>query len=358
MNDLISIIIPTYKERENILPLIERIHKAVSGYNYETVIVDDNSRDGTGELVAELSKKYPVRFIVRTNERGLASAVVHGIAKTIGDRVIVMDADLQHPPEVLPDMIKALDEEADVVVGSRYVEGGGCQGWGLVRRIISKGAIAIAHFLLPSTRKINDPMSGFFGFKRLVVADAKLKPTGYKILLEVLLEGQYEKAVEVPFIFVSRSAGESKLNAQQQVEYLKHVLSLMVRTGELAMLIKFVFVGLSGVGVNLGVYWLLTRYGGLADLDYIAVLIGIEVSIITNFILNDTFTFAKRRAGKSFLGRLGKFNLICLTGAGIQWGLFLLFTRIFGVFDVLSNAIGIVVAFLWNYFVNRNWTWR
>jgi dolichol-phosphate mannosyltransferase len=132
----------------------------------------------------------------------------------------------------------------------------------------------------------------------------------------------------------------------------------MSRTGELAMFLKFVAVGLSGVVVNEGVYWLLTRFGGLAAYDYWAVIIGIEVSIITNFILNDSFTFARRRTGKSFPGRLLKFNLICVVGAGVQWGLFMLFTRVFGVYDLLSNFIGIVIAFLWNYYVNRNWTWK
>jgi dolichol-phosphate mannosyltransferase len=132
----------------------------------------------------------------------------------------------------------------------------------------------------------------------------------------------------------------------------------MARTGELKILIKFIAVGLTGVVVNEGIYLLLTRFGGMAAYDYWAVAIGIEVSIITNFILNDTFTFAKHRAGRSFLGRLLKFNLICITGALIQEGVFLLFTRVFGVYDLLSNFIGIVAAFLWNYFVNRNWTWK
>jgi dolichol-phosphate mannosyltransferase len=358
MEDKISIIIPTYNEKDNIAPLLSRIDKALSGYNYEILIVDDNSKDGTIELASSLASKYPVKVLVRRSERGLATAVVHGLKSAAGEIIGVMDADLQHPPEVIPDLIKAIQDGADMVVASRYIEGGGCPNWGLSRRIISKVALMISHLLLPSTRAVKDPLAGFFMFRRKNVDPAKLRPIGYKISLEVMLIGRFQNVVEVPYIFEDRSAGQSKLNPGQQMDYLKHLFSLMARTGELGMLLKFMAVGLSGVVVNEGVYWLLTRFGGLAAYDYLAVVVGIEVSIISNFVLNDTFTFAKRRTGKSFLGRLLKFNLICLAGAAIQWGLFMLFTRVFGVYDLLSNFIGIVVAFLWNYFINRNWTWR
>jgi dolichol-phosphate mannosyltransferase len=358
MEEKISIIIPTYNEKDNIAPLLSRVDQALAGYDYEVLIVDDNSRDGTIEAASELASRYPVRVIVRRNERGLATAVVHGLKSASGPIIGVMDADLQHPPEVLPDLVKAIQDGADMAIASRYIPGGGCPNWGLSRRIISRVALMISHLLLPSTRAVKDPLAGFFMFRRQNVDPARLKPIGYKISLEIMLIGSFQKVVEVPYIFEDRSAGQSKLNPGQQLDYLKHLFSLMARTGELGMLIRFMLVGLSGVVVNEGVYWLLTRFGGLAAYDWLAVIIGIEVSIITNFILNDTFTFAKRRAGKSFLGRLLKFNLICIAGAVIQWGLFMLFTRVFGVYDLLSNFIGIVVAFLWNYFVNRNWTWR
>ena len=358
MKDIVSIVIPTYNEKDNITPLVEKIHKALAGYPYEIVIVDDNSKDGTIEIAQGLAARYPVKLLVRRDEKGLATAVIHGIKNVSGNNVCVMDADLQHPPEIIPGLLKAMENGADMVIASRYVPGGGCPQWGLVRRIISKGAIKISHILLPSSRKVKDPMSGFFMFKRGNVSPEKLKPVGYKIGLEIMLMGNFSNVVEVPFIFEDRTAGKSKLRAKTQVDYLKHVFNLMARTGELAMFLKFVAVGLSGVIVNEGLYWLLTRFGGLAAYDYWAVVIGIEASIITNFVLNDTFTFARLRSGRSFPGRLLRFNLICIMGAGVQWGLFMLFTRVFGVFDLLSNFIGIVVAFLWNYFVNRNWTWK
>jgi dolichol-phosphate mannosyltransferase len=358
MKDTISLIIPTFNEKDNIAPLIERISRALTGRDYEIVLVDDNSRDGTIEAAEALASRYPVKVIVRRDARGLATAVVHGLKYTSGNIIGVMDADLQHPPEKLPDLVRAIENGADMAIGSRYIPGGGCPNWDMTRKIVSKVALMVSHLLLPSTRAVKDPLAGFFMFRRENIDIAKLKPIGYKISLEIMLTGSFKNIVEVPYVFEERSAGQSKLRPQQQIDYLKHLFSLMARTGELAMFLKFVAVGLSGVVVNEGAYWLLTRYGGLAAYDYWAVVIGIEVSIITNFILNDSFTFAGRRRGKSFIGRLLKFNLICVVGAGIQWGLFMLFTRVFGVYDLLSNFIGIVVAFLWNYLVNRNWTWK
>jgi len=358
IQEKISIIVPTYNECDNIEQLIKRVDTSLQGYDCELIVVDDNSTDGTIDIVKKLSSAYPVKLIVRTTERGLATAVIEGIRQAQGNLIGVIDADLQHPPEVLPSIIKAIEDGADIVFASRYVPGGGVPNWGLLRRIISKGAGTLAHIFLPSSRRINDPMSGFFMFRRKCVDINKLKPTGYKIALEVLLTGDFKHPAEVPFIFEERSAGSSKLKWNTQLDYLKHIFSLMRRTGELTMFIKFVIVGLTGTVVNIGLYTLLVHFTGLANYDWLAVLIGIEVSIITNFLLNDTFTFKERRAGRSFINRLGKFNLMCLTGAAIQWGIFMLLTRVFNVYDILSNFTGIVVAFLWNYFINRNWTWR
>jgi dolichol-phosphate mannosyltransferase len=358
MDKLISVIIPTYNERDNIGPLVEAVHRALAGEDYEIVFVDDNSRDGTAEAAGSLSEKYPVRVIVRRDERGLASAVVHGFGQARGELLAVMDADLQHPPEVLRDMVRSAREGADLVIASRYVEGGSCEGWGLARRVISKGAIFLAHLLLPRTRHISDPMSGFFLLRRPVVDGVALKPSGYKILLEVLMLGRYERPIEVPYAFRVRQRGESKLNARQQIDYLKHLFSLMRRTGELIRFLKFALVGASGIVVNEGLLWVLN---GSADLSLVlASGIAIETSIITNFTLNDFFTFRDRReAGTGrFLLRLGRFNLVSLVGLGINISLLLLLTNVLGLFYLLSNLVGIAIAMLWNYLVNLGWTWK
>jgi dolichol-phosphate mannosyltransferase len=359
MGKSISIVIPTFNERENITPLVERIDRALSPRDYEVVFVDDNSRDGTAELINGLSGKYPVRAIVRKDERGLATAVIHGIEHSDGSTVVVMDADLQHPPEVIPDLLSKMESGADIAIASRYTKGGGMKEWGLIRRIISKGAIVLAHLLLPATRAVKDPMSGFFSFKRQALGKASLKPSGYKILLEILIEGKFRNVAEVPYTFENRSGGESKLNARQQIEYLRHLFSLMRRTGELLRFFKFCLVGASGVGVNLGIFWLLTRFGGMGEEDFLALAIAIEASIISNFTLNEFFTFRDRRSpGSSFVLRLLKFNVICIAGAGIQAGVYALLYHALGIYDLVSNLIGIVIAFLWNYLFNTWWTWK
>lgn len=358
MTRTISLIIPTYNERDNITPLLKRLENALAGYSYETIFIDDSSADGTAELAASLADKYPVKVIVRKDKRGLASAVVDGLNHVSGEIIAVMDADLQHPPEVLPELVKEIESGADIVIASRYVRGGSCPGWNLRRRLISRGAIFLAHLLLPATRQVNDPVSGFFMFNKNAVAEARLKPLGYKILLELLMQGKFEKIAEVPYTFGSRGGGESKLGVGQQVAYLRHIFSLMKRTGELARFIKFCLVGISGVGVNMGLLWLLTEQAGLFYLASAA--ISIETSIISNFILNNYFTFADRRQPgvKSLLNRLLKFNMVSLAGLAINLAILWSLTEVAGVFYLLANLFGIAAATLWNFLVNNWWTWK
>ncbi len=357
MKSPVTIIIPTFNERENIRPLVERLHRALSD-GYSILFVDDNSRDGTGELITELAGKYPVSVLVRRDKRGLASAVVDGLGKVDGDIVAVMDADLQHPPELVPALIDRVRGGADMAIASRYVAGGSCRGWGLTRRIISKGAIALAHIFLPFTRGIKDPMSGYFAFVRQGVDGSRLQPSGYKILLEMLGAGNFKSVAEVPFTFDTRSRGESKLKAKTQVDYLKHILSLMRRTGELVRFFKFILVGLSGVGVNEGVLFALRGGAGMHLLSANA--ISIETSIITNFILNDMFTFRDRRVKTvpATLRRWLKYNTVALPGAGINYGVTYLLTTFAGIPYLVSNLIGIALATIWNYVLSNWWAWK
>jgi dolichol-phosphate mannosyltransferase len=358
MSKALSLIIPTYKEHDNISPLVQQIDRALPNYDYEVIFVDDNSQDGTAELITELSPRYPVRLIVRKDKKGLASAVVDGLKHVSSELIGVMDADLQHPPELIPCLLKEIQSNADIVIASRYVKRGGCQGWGAIRRIISKGAIFLAHLFLPSTRKVSDPVSGFFLFKKQVVSNADLQPIGYKILLEILAVGQFQKIAEVPYTFRVRHRGKSKLNARQQIDYLKHIYRLMRRRGELTRFVKFCLVGASGVLVNMGLLWLLTEFAGLFYL--VSAAISIESSIISNFMLNDVFTFPDRRARgvKNLLRRLLKFNIVSLAGLGINMAVLWLLTDILGVYYLLSNLCGIALATLWNYIVNFWWTWK
>lgn len=353
-----SILIPTYNEHDNIAPLMERIAKAIPGNDYEVVFVDDDSQDGTPELINSLSSKYPTKVVVRKDKKGLASAVVDGFGMVSTDVIVVMDADLQHPPEVVPALIKAVRDGADIAVASRYVPGGGTTGWNATRKIISSGAIMLAHILLPQSRKVKDPMSGFFAFRRGVIAGVTLKPIGYKILLEMLVVGKAGKVAEVPFMFQLRQKGESKLNASQEIEYLKHLFSLMWRSGELLRFLKFCLVGSSGILVNEGMLYLLRDKAGW-DIRY-ALILAIEVAIITNFILNNYFTFADRRqtGAKAFAVNFLRFNFFSLPGGVLNWVTTVVLTNTGTVSYLIFNLVGIAIAMLWNYVANNLWTWK
>jgi len=215
---LISLIIPTYNERKNLSELIRRIDNSLSKINYEVIIIDDNSPDGTGKLAEKLSKTYPVK-VIHKKERGLALAVVTGFKHARGEILLVMDADLQHPPERIPYFLKEI-KNADIVIGTRYT------GVSFKRKIISKGAKLLVMILFSSIRKLKEPHSGFFMLKKKVIEDVKLEPIGFKILLEILLKGNYKNVVEVPFVFGERKKGESKLNVREILNFLRHVLSL------------------------------------------------------------------------------------------------------------------------------------
>jgi dolichol-phosphate mannosyltransferase len=362
LNKSISVIVPTYNEKDNVKTLVEEIDRALSGYKYEIILVDDNSRDGTIDLAHSLESAYPVKIIVRQNERGLATAVAEGFKHAVGDIFVVMDADLQHPPDFIPSLIKGIEDGADISISSRYVSGGGTKDWSLSRRVISKGAIFISHLLLPASRKVKDITTGFFALKREVVQGVDLKPLGWKILLEVVYMGKYKKVVEVPFVFTGRTKGKSKLNVKQEVAYLKHIWSLMKRKGELWRFVKFCLVGGSGVVVNLGVYWLLTRFANMSGnyLNALALSIAFEASVISNFTLNDFFTFTDRKSKSTgnFFIRFLKFNLFSLVGYGIQQAALLLFFNVLGWNDLIAVTIGIIIATIWNYVANSWWTWK
>ena len=214
---MISVIVPTYNEKENIRKLVPAVHKILSGHEHELIVVDDNSPDGTAEVVEELSKDYPVRVLRRSGKLGLASAVLHGFKHAKGDFLGVIDADLQHPPECMEGFVCAVMNGHDIAVGSRYVNGGSLEGWSKFRSLVSKGAILLSRPLTD----VKDPMSGFFFIKRNVIEGVSFCPTGYKILLEILAKGSYKNVKEVPYTFKVREHGKSKLDIWEFVNYLK-----------------------------------------------------------------------------------------------------------------------------------------
>ena len=223
----ISIIVPTYREAENLRPLTRRVFGALreAGLDAELIIVDDNSCDGSAEIVDELRGRYPVRIVVRTAERGLSSAVLRGFAEARHDILVVLDADLSHPPEVIPELVRCIHRgNADFVIGSRYVTGAHIEAnWSFLRRLNSWAATLLARPLTP----VRDPMSGFFALPRTTLnRAAPLDPIGYKIALELMVKARCRTCVEVPITFADRTAGASKLTFAQQARYLRHLTRL------------------------------------------------------------------------------------------------------------------------------------
>jgi dolichol-phosphate mannosyltransferase len=361
---MISLVIPTYNERENIMLAIKRAHGALqeTARPFEIIVVDDDSPDRTWEAAEALCPDYPgLRVIRRRNERGLARAVVRGWREARGEILAVMDGDLQHPPETLGRLVKAVrDDGVDIAVASRHVMGGGVSRWNIVRRGVSWSATLMATWVLPGTlRTIRDPMSGYFALRRSVIEGCRLEPEGYKVLLEVLGRGKYQRVAEVPYVFVERQRGGSKLGPRQYWEFILHLLRLSWQTGELNRFLKFSAVGGSGVLVNMGVLILLTS----ASLGYLSSgIFAVETAIVTNFLLNEFWTFSdfsKKRPGwVRRMIRFLKFNLFCAGGAVINLGVLWMLTEYAGVYYLLSNLFGIGAATLWNYGINANITWE
>ncbi|MAG50812.1 hypothetical protein CL621_04210 [archaeon] len=219
----ISLITPTYNESKNIEKLILNIFKDCHNLDVELIIVDDNSPDGTAQIAENLSKEYPLKVIKREGKFGLSSAVLDGFNAADGNIFGVIDADLSHPTSRISELLQPiLDNEADLVIGSRLIKDGSVEEWPFYRKLISIGATTLAR---PLT-KIKDSMSGFFFFKKEIIDNVKLNPIGYKILLEILVKGNYKTVKEIPYIFLNRNVGESKLNLGEYLNYILHLKRL------------------------------------------------------------------------------------------------------------------------------------
>ncbi|HWO43307.1 MAG TPA: polyprenol monophosphomannose synthase [Candidatus Eisenbacteria bacterium] len=225
----VSIVVPTYHEVENIRPLVRRINAALAALErpYEVIIVDDDSRDGIDRVARELTgAEFPVRLITRVGERGLGTAVLRGFAQARGETLVCMDADLSHPPEAIPTMLRCLAEPGvDFVLGSRYVFGGSTdEHWGVWSRIQSRFATLLAR---PFT-SVKDPMSGFFAISRGAYERAQhLNPIGYKIALELIVKCRCSAVKEIPIHFAKRQFGQSKLGMAERWRYVRHLGRLL-----------------------------------------------------------------------------------------------------------------------------------
>ena len=333
----LSLVLPTFNERDNLRELVARVSAVLDtklAGDYEMIVVDDDSPDHTWELAEQLTHQVPaLRVLRRTDARGLASAVVDGWKLSRGHILGVIDADLQHPPETLIALLDHITSGADLAVASRRVEGGGVGDWSVKRRLLSRGAQALGFALLPEViGRISDPMSGYFLVRRTAVEGTTLKPIGYKILVEVIARGAVGRIAEAAYVFNVRQHGESKVSRRQYLDYLRHLWRLrrdsplgwlaLLRHGSLNRLVKYSLVGLSGVGVDMLILYLLsdpTTLGlGLTRSKIVAA----EVAILNNFVWNDRWTFRDvslhDRGVAAWFRRLLKFHIICFAGLVIN----------------------------------------
>ncbi|MDP7029986.1 MAG: glycosyltransferase family 2 protein [Phycisphaerales bacterium] len=355
---LVSVIVPTYQEVDSLGPLLARLGEVREGCDLDVLIVDDNSQDGTEALIESLGLSW-VRLIVRTGDRGLSSAVLRGLSEATGEHLVVMDADLSHPPEVIPDMIAALQQGADFVVGSRYVPGGSTEdGWGVLRWINSKVATIMAR---PFTR-VRDPMSGFLAFQRDRWASAvDLDPIGYKIGLELIVKCRCRNVAEVPIHFSTRRHGESKLSLAVQLQYLRHIVRLARwKFPGWSSFIPFAMVGASGVAVYAGLLWLIEATVGDRIGRSAAIVIAIAVTMLWNFLLDRrlAFWYASRSA---VLRQFAGFCAVCAVPVVINY----LVTRWLLSDDVptpwagvAGALVGSVAGVIFNWFVSRALVFR
>jgi dolichol-phosphate mannosyltransferase len=363
----LSLVIPTYNEAKNVAELVQRLTVLLDGdigEHYELIVVDDDSPDLTWQKAQALTAQYPrLRVIRRQGERGLSTAVIRGWQAARGQVLGVIDADLQHPPEVTLALWREMDRGADLAVASRHVEGGGVSNWSAFRRVLSRGAQVLGLVLLPSViGRVSDPMSGYFMVRRSAIEGATMHPLGYKILIEVLGRGKVRWIAEAPYVFRERVEGESKVTWKLYVDYLRHLARLRVSTLPIDRFVRFAVVGLSGVVVDMGLLYLLSDPRTLALGLTRSKLIGAEAAIVNNFLWNDAWTFrdvARTQTGwRPKMTRFFKFQTICLSGLLLNTLLLNVQFNFLGINRYLANAVAIGVVTGWNFWLNMKLSWR
>jgi dolichol-phosphate mannosyltransferase len=361
----LSLILPTFNESGNISEIIkvlsDLLDPAWAG-RYELIVVDDNSPDRTWKIALALTEQYTqLKVIHRETEKGLSTAVIRGWQVAQGEILGVIDADLQHPPEILLQLLAEMERGADLAIASRHVEGGGVSEWSMIRRFLSRGAQLLGLVILPEViNRLSDPMSGFFMVRRSAIAGVTLSPVGYKILIEVAARGKIRWIGEVGYVFRERQAGESKVTWKQYLEYLQHLIRLRLSLS--SRFIQFCLVGLTGVVVDMGFLFLLSDPTMLAWPLTRSKIIASELAIINNFLWNDLWTFGditrRQPSKKQQLKRFIKFNLICLAGLILNVVLLNLFFNVFGLNRYLANFCAIAIVTFWNFWVNLKLSWR
>jgi len=372
----VSIIIPTYNESENVIHVLKSIIEHIpEDITAEAIVVDDNSPDGTGKIVDDYINDeqnkigWAIDIIHRKTKSGLSSAILDGIERSNGEIIVVMDSDFSHPPKIIPRLIEEIKiSKYDIVIASRYTEGGEVSGWSTKRKLISKGATGIAKVGLGVNE--SDPMSGFFAFNRNILEGIKFDALGYKVLLEILVKAKGAKVKEIPYTFTNRTLGSSKLDSSTMLDFVKSVWKLY-RYGHTAKVSdtrtsvrfiskagRFYTVGASGLLINYLVSLLFAD--AIINFWYIhATVIGIAISMSSNFILNKVWTFEDRNfETKKTIVQYGKFVGFSSLGALIQLGMVYVLVDNYQVMYPIALILAVIIAASSNFILNKKWTFK
>lgn len=355
----LSIIVPTFKEVDNVQPLLDALDAALPGIAFEAIFVDDDSPDGTAARVKELAQsRHNVRCLHRIGRRGLSSAAVEGILSSSAPFVAVIDGDMQHDERILPQMLELLrTDQADVVVGSRYADGGSLGDWTKSRAVMSDIAGRLSRTILKG-RDLKDPMSGFFMTRRALfdAAVPQLSIEGFKILLDFIASSDARlRIAECPYQFRNRVHGESKLDSLVLWEYGILLLDKLVGHIVPPRFILFALVGASGVAVH---FTLLSAMLS-AGVTFLTAQSGATLAAMTtNYMLNDSLTYRdKRHRGLKWFKGLASFYLVCGLGALANVGIASALFRDDYTWWISAGA-GVIVGTIFNYALTSLFTWR
>lgn len=359
------IVMPTYNEADNIRELLPQIFQQaelIRSHEVHVLVVDDESKDGTADVVRKMMKIYPNLHLISGQKNGLGDAYKRGMRHAVRslnpDLVLQMDADLQHDPALLPVFISLGDQGFDLVIGSRFAASGSTPNFSLYRRFLSLFGNWLLR-VIGGMPPIRDCTSGYRCIKADLIEKCDfgcLSTRGYSFQSSLLSElvRNNAKVIEVPIEFAERQNGASKLRMKDQIEFLTNILKIRWRQNQ--EFIRFCMVGTSGVVVNMGLYTLLTR---VVDLPMeIASIQAIETSILWNFTMNSVFTFNKRKTNSNFLGRFLRFHVAAGLAGIINYSVLLVLAGQFGMWDIAANLCGINAAVLANYHLNSRWTWK
>ena len=364
-NFKICFVLPTYNEEENIENIIQEIlkeEKNQSKHTFSILVVDDNSTDQTQTIVQRYISLNSKVHLVTGQKKGLGDAYKRGFNYALNDLqadlIFQMDSDGQHDTSLIPHFVSSIEEGRDVVIGSRFVEGGTTPDFSFSRLIMSKVGNLLVRYVGGITQ-VKDCTSGYRAIRASYLKEldfSYLSTRGYSFQSSLICDLAWRGAniSEIPIEFSSRQGGDSKLALRDQIEFLLNIPRLGFRNLEDFM--KYSLVGVSGVFVNLGLYLFLTRYYEISEV--VAPLIAIESALISNFILNNFWTFGKRITQSRIRVKFVKFHLVSGFSALINYSAFLTLFLVFGLYDILANLIGIGLAAIVNYLINSNWTWK